>query len=181
QDFHNAAIDAVKFAHDMWRLQAGFKDLKVMAVSAIGTPGCINGPELESLIKTAPSVASMQGNEAKHRDAVAKGVSKCFKEWQDKVMVPGLPWYPAFAAFPGPQAPPMPNVPVPLIACPSANIAKITVPDELKNAMIDAHDSELKKDDPHKFHETLYQAIGTVLSIAFLIWLASQQCMLVMG
>ena len=181
KDFHDKAIDAVVFAHNMWKLQAGFQNLKVMAVSAIGTPGCLKGPELESFIKTAPSVAAMTGNMAKYRDAVAKGVSKCFKEWQDKVMVPGLPWFPAKAAFPGPMTPPIPNVPTPLIACPSPMMTKITVPDMLKGAMVDALDGGLKNDDPDKQHEALFDGIGTVLAMAFTLWLPSQQVMLVMG
>ena len=109
KDFHDTMIDAVGFAHNMWKLQAKFGNLQIMAVSAIGSPGCLSGPELESLIKTAPQCAAWTGNMAKHRDAVAKGVSKCFKQWQDQVTIPGLPLYPAFAAFPGPMAPPMPN------------------------------------------------------------------------
>jgi hypothetical protein len=179
KNFHDTAIDAVGTAVDMWRLSAGFKDLQIMALSAIGSPGCLDGQELESLIKTPMS--SMSGNEGKYRDAVAAGVSKCFKDWQDQVMVPGLPWYPAFVAFPGPQAPPMPNIPVPLIACPSSNMSKITVADELKNAMIDELDGGLKGDDDDKQHETLFESIATVLSLAFLLWLVSQQVMLVMG
>ncbi len=118
KDFHDTMLDAIGFAHNMWKLQAKFKDLKVNALTALGTPGCLDGPELESLIKQAPQVAAWTGNKAKHRDAVAKGVSQCFKKWQDKVMVPGLPWYPAFVVFPGPMAPPMPNIPMPLICCP---------------------------------------------------------------
>jgi hypothetical protein len=102
-------IDAVQFSHNMWKLQAKFKDLKVMAVCAIGTPGCLDGPELESNIKNAPMCAAWSGNKAKYRDAVAKGVSKAFKNWQSKVMVPGLPWYPAFAAFPGRRRRPCPT------------------------------------------------------------------------
>lgn len=182
KDFHDAAIDAVVFAHNMWKLQAKFKDLKVMAVSAIGAPGCLDGPELESNIKNAPSMIKYaSGNAAKWRDAVAKGVSTCFKEWQSKVMVPGLPWYPAYAAFPSPQAPPMPNVPTPLIACPSAMMTKITMPDMLKNAMVDALDGGIKNDDPEKHHVALFDGIGTVLAMAFLMWLPAQQVMLVMG
>ena len=38
-------IDAVQFAHQMWKLQAKFQDLQIMAVSAIGSPGCLNGPD----------------------------------------------------------------------------------------------------------------------------------------
>jgi hypothetical protein len=181
KDFHDAMCDAVKFAHDMWKLQAKFKDLKVNAVTALGTPGCLDGPALEDLIKNAPQCAAFTGNMGKHRDAVAKGVSKCFKDWQDQVMVPGLPWYPAFAAFPGPQAPPMPNIPMPLIACVSAKMASIVAPEEMAKAMDDALDGGLKDKDKDKQYESLHKAIATVLSLAFLIWLASQQVMLVLG
>jgi hypothetical protein len=174
-------IDAVQYSHNMWKLQAKFKDLKVMSVSAIGAPGCLDGPELESNIKNAPMVASFSGNMKDHRDAVATGVSKCFKKWQDKVMVPGLPWYPAFAAFPGPMAPPMPNVPMPLIACPSAMMTQIIMPDDMTKAMDDALVSKLKDADPDKQYHALHDAIATVLSLAFLMWLPSQQVMLVMG
>jgi hypothetical protein len=181
KEVHDACIDAVKFSHDMWKLQAKIKDLKVNAVTALGTPGCLDGPELESNIKNAPMVASWTGNKAKYRDAVAAGVSKCFKEWQSKVTVPGLPWYPAFAAFPGPMAPPMPNVPVPLIACVSAKVTAIAMPDDMKKEMISAFDGGLKKKDKDKFHEGLFEAIATALSVAFVSWMPQQQPMLVMG
>jgi hypothetical protein len=181
KDFHDAMIDAVQYSHNMWKLQAKFKDLKVMSVSAIGAPGCLDGPELESNIKNAPMVASFDGNKKKHRDAVATGVSKCFKKWQDKVMVPGLPWYPAFAAFPGPMAPPMPNIPMPLITCPSAMMTQIIMPDDMTKAMDDALASGMKDKDPDKQYHALHDAIATVLSLAFLMWLPMQQVMLVMG
>jgi hypothetical protein len=70
---------------------------------------------------------------------------------------------------------------MPLIACPSAMMTKITVPSELKSAMVDALDSSMKDEDPDKQHEVLFEAIGTVLALAFLIWMASQQAMLVLG
>ena len=181
KDFHDAMIDAVQYSHNMWKLQANFKDLQVMAVCAIGSPGCLDGPELESNIKNAPMVASFSGNMKKHRDAVAKGVSKCFKDWQGQVMVPGLPWYPAFAAFPGPMAPPMPNVPMPLITCVSSKMTSIIMPDDMTSAMDDALDSSMKDKDPDKQYHALHDAIATVLSLAFLMWLPMQQVMLVLG
>jgi len=181
KDFHDTMLDAIGFAHNMWKLQAKFKDLKIMAVSAIGAPGCLDGPELESLIKNAPMCAAMTGNMQKHRDAVAKGVSKCFKDWQDKVTVPGLPWYPAFAAFPGPMAPPMPNVPTPLVACPSAMMTAMATPMSMKSEMDNALDGGMKDKDPTKQYEALHDAIATVVSAAFMIWLPSQQVIGVMG
>jgi hypothetical protein len=181
KDFHDAMIDAVEFAHKLWKAQAKFKDLKVNAVTVLGTPGCLDGPELESNIKNAPMVASFTGNKQKHRDAVAKGVSKCFKNWQDKVTIPGFPWYPAFAAFPGPMAPPMPNIPMPLIACVSAKVTDIIMGSQMKKEMDDALDGGLKNKDKDKQYEALHDAIATALSLAFLIWLVSQQAMLVLG
>jgi len=181
KDFHDAMIDAVQFAHQMWKLQAKFQNLKIMAIAAIGTPGCLDGPELESSIKQAPSCAAFTGNMAKHRDAVAKGASKAFKNWQDQVTVPGLPWYPAFAAFPGPMAPPMPNIPMPLICCISAKMTDIILPDTMTKEMDDALDGGLKNKDPEKQYHALHDAIATVLALAFLMWLPSQQVMLVLG
>jgi hypothetical protein len=180
KEIHDGCLDAIMYSHNMWKLQAKFKDLKIMSVSAIGAPGCLDGPELESNIKNAPMVASWTDGKAKHRDAIAKGVSKCFKDWQGMVTVPGLPWYPAFAAFPGPMAPPMPNVPTPLIACPSAQMAAMTPP-QLKSAMDDALDGGIKKEDPEKQFEALHDAVATVVAAAFMLWLPAQQVMLVMG
>src|SRR5262249_7931424 len=38
KDLHDTMIDAVQFSHNMWKLQAKFKDLKIMAVAGTGTP-----------------------------------------------------------------------------------------------------------------------------------------------
>ena len=70
---------------------------------------------------------------------------------------------------------------MPLIVCPSAKMTEIVTPDPMKDAMIDALDSDLKKADPDKQHEVLFESIATVLALAFLLWLPSQQIMLVMG
>lgn len=181
KDTLDTMLDAVSYAHNMWKLQAKFSSLQVQALSAIGAPGCLKGPELESNIKNFPGCAAWTGNQAKYRDAVAKGVSKCFKDWQDNVIVPGLPWYPAFVAFPGPMAPPMPNVPMPLICCPSPMMASIVTPFTMKDEMTKALDGGLKDKDPDKQHEALFDGIATVLALAFLMWLPMQQITLVMG
>jgi hypothetical protein len=181
-DFHDAALDGLDFAINVgFRLMAKFKDLQVASVSAIGSPGCLDGPEIENDVKNSPGMAAMSGNEGKYRDAVAAGVSSCWANWADNVTVPGLPWYPAFAAYPGPMAPPTPNVPMPLIACVSSGMADITVPSTLKDAMVDELDGGIKDDDPDKHHETLFDAIGTVFALGALIWLAAQQVMNVLG
>jgi hypothetical protein len=181
KSFHDDMIDAIGMAHTQWKMQAKFKDIKIAAAVAVGAPGCLDGPELESGIKNAMICASWTGQKAKYRDAVAKGVSKMFKEWQSKVTVPGLPWYPAFVAFPLASAPPMPNVPTPLAACMSAGMMSMTMPAKMRDAMVEALDGGLKDKDPDKQHKALFDAIATVVSVAFASWLPQQQVMMVMG
>jgi len=165
--------DGICSGIDLWRAQAKFKDLKVMAVSAIGAPGCLDGPALKNLIM--PKAPKSSKAEKKYSDAIAKHISDAWKKWQDKVTVPGLPWYPAFAAFPGPQAPPMPNIPMPLIVCPSAMMSEMT-PTKLKDGMCKA-----LKDKKALHHKELMDSFATGLSVVFLLWLVSQQVMNVLG
>ncbi|MBI4849360.1 MAG: hypothetical protein HY808_12440 [Nitrospirae bacterium] len=70
-DFIDSACDAIGFAVDMWKLQAKFQNIIIMAVSAIGTPGCLSGPGLGAFIKSAPSFASATAQEKKYAAAVA--------------------------------------------------------------------------------------------------------------
>jgi hypothetical protein len=179
--FRAKMLQAVQYAHMMWKLQARFSGLKINAVTALGTPGCLKGPALEDDIKNAPSAASMSGQMAAYRDAVAAGVSQCFEAWQKMVTVPGMPYYPAFAAFPGPQAPPMPNVPIPLVAKLSASLAILTTAIPLQMAMVGALDGGIKSNDPDSQHSALFMSIAVPLSLAFLMWLPLQLVTLVLG
>ncbi|HAN30987.1 MAG TPA: hypothetical protein DCQ06_05265 [Myxococcales bacterium] len=166
--------DAICKGWDMWRLQAKFSNLKVMGPSAIGTPGCLKGPALKNLIMmSAPQSTAM---ERKYSKSIATHISDAFKKWQDKVTVPGLPWYPAFAAFPGPQAPPMPNVPTPLIGCPSPMMTEVSVPTKLKDGMVKAHG-----DKKALHHKELFDAIAKGFAATFMTWVAAQQVSMVMG
>ncbi len=122
------AIAAARTEATSWLIQAYIDRnfCKVMAVSAIGTPGVLK------------SRYSFQGKIAKALKAagasqtVAEGWDQAFKEtwdlWAKNVIIPGLPMYPAFTAFPGAQAPPMPNVPFPLSSMPSAGTKAMTPP-----------------------------------------------------
>lgn len=177
KDFCHAALDATKSAIDQWRLQSKFKDLKVMSICAIGTPGCLDAPDLKDCYV---GWEGSEDNEKAYIKAVKEGVSDCLKEWSSKAMVPGLPWWPAFAAYPLASAAPIPNVPTPLIACPSPGIAKMT-PTMLRDAMIDKLDGGVKDNDSDKQHEALFMAIGTGICVAFMPWLAMQMCMNIMG
>lgn len=173
--------DAICNAISLWMVQAQFKDIKIFAVSAIGTPGCVTGPELEAVIFGAGPKSGQK--ETDYTTAVSKAFSKQWKEWQDKIMCPGLPMYPAFAAFPAPQAPPMPNVPFPLIAFPSSKMSALMQAD-LKDAMVkeleDIVGGELTEENAIHAAE-LFDAIAQAFSVVFPIFLSSTMVTLVMG
>ncbi len=173
EKYIDGICDAIALGWNQWRALAKFSSLQIMAVSAIGAPGCLKGPGLKNLIlPTAPKKSS---NETKFSKAIATHIGDAFKKWQDQVMVPGLPWYPAFAAFPGPMAPPMPNVPTPLASCPSAMMAEMTPP-KLKDGMVKALND---KDAQH--HAALFDSIGQAVATTFTTWLPTQMVMNVLG
>lgn len=181
KEVHDTMIDAVQYAHDMWRLQAKFLGLVIMGPTAIGVPGCLMGPALEPTIKQFQGCAGWTNNKAKWRDAIAAGVSECFQKWQDMVTVPGLPWYPAFAAFPGPITPPMANTPSMLVVCPSAMVGQIISPQPMRQAMGRALDKGLKQQDKDKQYDALFDAVASVLAPAFGAWLTFQPIIGVMA
>lgn len=164
-------IDAIEFGFNKYRQSAGLVDVQIMAVTAIG--GRLQGPPLDGLIKNAPSVASWGGWEAMVRDAVAGGFEHQWSALARSVRVPGLPWYPAFAAFPGPMAPPMPNVPTPFISL--AHDAMATSPYNLRTAMRAALSGSMD------YCTEFFESVAVALQIPLQQWKISQQVMLVMG
>lgn len=170
-------VAAVRFGVDMWRLQAHFQNITITAVTAIGTPGCLTGPALGAWIVQAPGVRSATGYWQALVTAVANAVSGNFSQWQSSVMVPGLPWYPTFAAFPGPFAPPMPNIPMPLIACVAQHSSKLTSAHQLGTSIKAALSNEFDLPEIDQFLDTLSVRMANY----FMTWLASQQVMMVMG
>ena len=175
--FQGKIYDAVLYAHNKFKLTAGFQHIIINGSMATGGPGCLTGPKLESGINKAPQTSLMTENDAVLRDAIAKGISECFDRWRQGVTVPGLPWYPLFAAWPSPWAPPTPNVPVPLIACTSRGILEITCSSRLASECTNQLSSQQRTPEA----VSLINTVASSLSIFFLSWLSKQQVTLVMG
>ena len=182
--FIGTMLDGIQYAFNIWRPTLYFKNIKVNGPCAVGSKGCLTTTaKFEDIFKSFPGHLQLaQGSFFNDwRDAVGTGVGKCLKNYIDSVMITGFPWYPAFAAFPGPVAPPMPNIAWPLIACPAPKLTDITVPDNLKKAMNDAFSSSLKDKINDKIHETVFEAIATAAATGFLIWVSTQMINLVMS
>lgn len=106
---------AIADAHDLWRLQAFFRAVVINGPIASG--GILEGPALEPLVRTQLQARVGQTGTHPPLTAVAGALGEAWSRFQASVSLPGLPWYPSFAAVPAPQAPPTPNVPTPLGAC----------------------------------------------------------------
>jgi hypothetical protein len=174
-DLYNALfdgiIDAIEFGFNLYRQSAGLVDVQIQAVTATG--GRLQGPALDGLIARAPNVAGWLGWHAMVRDAVAKGMERQWSVLAASVTVPGLPWYPTFAAFPAPMAPPTPNIPIPFIALPHDAMA--TSVQNLKAAMCKALHGSMA------YHTEFFDSIATGLQLPLVMWKASQMVALVMG
>jgi hypothetical protein len=161
---------AVCAAHDQWRQQASFRDVKING--PIATGGRLQGPDLAPLIRANLGAAGT-GSAKKYGDAVAAGLGEAWTEFQATFTVPGLPWYPSFVAVPAPMAPPTPNVPTPLSTC--AHNPSLVSASALKARM----DRKLSGSDPDDAR--LLQAIAEGFQLAVTQWLPTQQVMNVLG
>jgi len=130
------------------------------------------GPPLTPLIMAQGPKGTPQ--EIKYTSAIANALGTAWLSWQSSIKVPGLPWYPAFAAFPGPVAPPMPNIPVPLIALVSVDAS--LSPGALSGLMT------ANLGDPTALHaQDLFDAISKAFNTVFTMFKAMTMVTNVLG
>jgi hypothetical protein len=167
---------AIAAAVGTWRPLARMRGLRVEGALALGDPGCLDGPNIEPLIAAEAGIPGLQGDDRDFAKAVAKTVAEAFAGWRDGVMVPGLPWYPAFTVWPAPVAPPMPNVPFPLASLPSSGTALLTR-SSLLDSLIRSHlPAELDRSTRDR-----RRALAHEIAAFFEAWIAARQVMQVMG
>jgi hypothetical protein len=100
---------AIQNAVNVWNTNARLVGVVINAQAAMG--GQVSAPPLYNLLLPA---MIQQGVPMEIGTPISKAISDQWSVWSNTIKVPGLPWYPAFIAFPGPVAPPTPNTPVPL-------------------------------------------------------------------
>jgi len=164
-------IQAIEHGFNLYRQSASFVDIVIKGPQAFG--GRLQGPDLDRLILGAPSVASWTGPTVAVRNAVAKGLHQQWSIVAASVKVPGLAWYPSFAAFPGPMAPPTPNVPTPFAQL--THDAAATAPANLKAAMRSLLQSKFD------YADEFFESLATGFDATLKIWKGTQMVKGVLG
>lgn len=158
-EFIDGICSAICSAWSTWQSSASLVGVIVNAIVAAG--GQVVGPPLAPLIlANGPKATPMQ---LAYTNAVATTLGTGWLSYTATIKVPGLPWYPAFAAFPGPVAPPMPNIPMPLIAL--TQVTASVSPDLLKNQMIG-----LLANPTAPYHQELFDGIAFAVDKCLLLW-----------
>lgn len=162
--------DAICQAWSTWQTAATLVSVMVNAVTA--SAGQVVGMPWMPIILGAAPMTTPQ--EIKYSKAIAMTISNAWLQYTATIKVPGLPWYPAFAAFPGPIAPPMPNIPTPVAA-----LTQVTAPVSkqlLKMQMIGNFG------DPMALHHVqLFDCIADAFEKCFQVWQVSTQVTNVLG
>lgn len=159
---------AIRSAWVTWQTSATLVGVVINGVTASG--GKVVGPPWAPLI-LAQSPKSPMGLKLSQNIATALG--DAWLQLTTSMAVPGLPWYPAFAALPSPVAPPMPNTPTPIAAMVMA--LPLVSKDALKNAMVRQHAGASSSD------QNLYEAMAEAFEQAFQMWRVSTMVTNVLG
>lgn len=170
-DYIEAMCGAICDGIQNWMSTASISGVIINAVVGNLIPGNVIGPPLTPLIlATGPKKTPM---ELKYTNAIATAFGNAWMSWS--MGLTGILSYPAFAAFPGPVAPPMPNVPMPLIAFSSPGEAMLS-PAMLKTNMIALHG------DPTALHAAdLFDAFGQGFTAPFTTFKATTMVKNVLG
>lgn len=161
---------AIHSAVDTWTKTATIQGVLIMG--PVASVGMVVGPPLAPLIMAQGPKSRPQ--ELKYTTAIANAIGTSWLPWQLSIKVPGLPWYPAFAAFPGPMAPPMPNIPIPLIALVSVDAS--LSPGALKGMMM------ANLGDPTALHAAdLFDAVAQAFNTVFTLYKATTPVKNVLG
>jgi hypothetical protein len=168
--FIDKTCDAICGAWSQWQSMATMVGVVINGPVAMG--GQVVGPPLTPLILAQGAKESPQL--LKYTTAIANTIGTAWLTYTATIKVTGMPWYPAFAAVPSPVAPPMPNVPCPVIALTQVKVA--LGPAIMKNQMVG-----MLADPQAMYHKEIFDAITDAFDKCFTIWQASTMVTNVLG
>jgi hypothetical protein len=168
--FIDGVCSAICSAWSTWQSAATMVGVVIAGPTA--SVGQIVGPPWTPLIlASAPKASPM---EMKYSNVIAQVIGTAWLTFTATVKVTGMPWYPAFAAFPGPMAPPTPNIP-----CPFAALTQVPVSiscNVLKMQMV----GQLA-DPEAPFHKELFESISDAFEKSYNLWKVSTMVTNVLG
>lgn len=169
-NYIDGICSAICSAWAQWQATATLSNVVIMG--PVATMGTVAGPPLLPIILGQGPMSSPM--EMKYTNAIATAISNGWLAYTSSITVPGLPWYPLFASFAGPFAPPMPNVP-----CPLSGLTQVPVPitkDILKQQMVGLYGDPTA---PHSME--LFDCIADAFDKCFKVWQGSTMVNNVMG
>ncbi|HEY4060235.1 MAG TPA: hypothetical protein VGM39_26655 [Kofleriaceae bacterium] len=158
-EFIDETCKAICSAWGQWHTAATFVGVIINAVTATG--GQAVGPPLAPLIiaqglKKSPMLL-------KYTTAIANAFGTAWLAYTATIKVPGLPWYPTFAAVPSLVAPPSKNISTPIAGLISVPVTMQMI--TLKGAMI------MNLADPTApYMEKLFEAFAFGINMMFTEW-----------
>ncbi len=169
-EFIDKTCEAICNAWSDWQMKTTMAGIMVNGPTA--SAGQIVGPPwnltiLKDGAKSTPS-------QLKYTNVIATVLSAAWLTYTATIKIPGLPFYPAFTAFPSPMAPPTPNVPFPVAAL--AQVPVSLAPPLLKTQMV-----AMLADPTAPFHKELFESIIDAFDKMFKVWQLSTMVTNVMG
>jgi hypothetical protein len=171
-DFIDKICGAICSAIDQWMKMTSVAGMIINGPVGVVAPGNVVGPPLFPFIMANGAPVNTP-QLLKYSKAVGQAFGTAWQTWQSGLT--GQLMYPPFAAFPGPMAPPTPNIPMPLVAFASPGEAMLS-PGTLKSTMI------ANLGDPDALHhKELFDAISQAFAIVFPIFKATTLFQNVLG
>jgi hypothetical protein len=162
---------AIEHAFRQWQGAARLVGVRIDGATA--TLGRLEGPNIECLLQAMPALRGLSPWSRRLCEGVAGGFAWAWSSFCRSVSVPGLPWYPGFASFAGPCAPPTPNVPTPFARL--AHDPGLLAAARLKAAMV----RRTRGDTLHA--DSVLTAVASSLHASLLAWCGSQTVTHVFG
>lgn len=162
--------DAICSAWSQWQTAATM--VGVLINGPVASLGQVLGPPVGPLILATGPKASPA--ELKYTSTISNVIGTAWLSYTASIKVPGLPWYPAFAAVPSPIAPPMPNVPVPVIAL--TQVAAPVSATVMKTQMFGMHG-----DPTAMYARELFDAVCDAFEKCFQLWQTTTMVTNVLG
>lgn len=169
-EYIDGICEAVCLAWRQWHAAASISGIAVNA--SIATGGVVTGPTwLPIIMPRAPKRTPIM---LRYSTAIATAISNGWQEYQATIKIPSLPYYPEFAAYPGPFAPPKPNVPMAVVT-----LAQVTVP--ISKTVLKAEMVRIF-DHPHaQFADELFECMAGGFEQVFTGWQKSTMVTKVLG